>query len=209
MNVGLGLFSLTNRPLVSSVGGQVPERGAVHGVTAMAEYLDQDFHFYFNEGLVARATYREGVRGLDSSRELQQLSLFASYTLPVLGDHALTLTATHGRSRGDPFLDAQLLGATTGSRGFTAATLWAETASTATLEYQAPFWSPRLATFTAHVFVDFGRMKWRDSVTRYAAPGAGVRVYLRDVAIPAVGLEVVRDPESGDFLPVAAVGFGF
>ncbi|MCY1039919.1 BamA/TamA family outer membrane protein [Corallococcus sp. bb12-1] len=209
LNVGVGMFSLTNKPLTSQVGGQVPQQGAVHGVTAMAEYLGQDFHFYFNEGLVARATYREGVRGFGSSRDLQQLSLSASYTLPVMGTHALTLTAMHGRSRGDPSLDAQLLGGSMGSRGFTAATLWAETASTATLEYQAPFWSHRLATFTAHVFVDFGRVKWKDTVTRYAAPGAGFRVYLRDVAIPAVGLEVVRDPESGDFLPVATVGFGF
>ncbi|RKH12671.1 FtsQ-type POTRA domain-containing protein [Corallococcus sp. CA053C] len=209
LNVGLGLFSVTNRPLVSTVGAQAPQRGAVHGVTVMAEYLAQDFHFYFNEGLVARASYREGVRGLGSSRDLQQLSLFASYTLPVLGTHALTLTATHGLSRGDPFLDAQLLGGVMGSRGFTSASLWAETASTATLEYQVPLWSPRLATFTAHAFVDFGRVKWRDSVTRYATPGAGFRVYIRDVAIPALGFEVVRDPESGDLLPVVAVGFGF
>ncbi|WP_253899632.1 FtsQ-type POTRA domain-containing protein [Corallococcus carmarthensis] len=209
LNVGGGLFSLTNKPLASAVGGSVPERGSVHGVTLMAEYLGQDFHFYFNEGLVARASYREGVRALGSSRDLQQLSLSASYTLPVLGTHALTLTAMHSRSLGNPFLDAQLLGGVTGSRGFTSGTLWAETASTATLEYQVPLWSPRLATFTAHVFVDVGRVKWRDSLTRYAAPGVGFRVYIRDVAIPAVGVEVVRDPESGDFLPVATVGFGF
>ncbi|RKI04958.1 FtsQ-type POTRA domain-containing protein [Corallococcus sp. AB038B] len=209
LNVGAGLFSLTNKPLASAPGGAVPERGSVHGVTLMAEYLGQDFHFYFNEGLVARATYREGVRALGSARDLQQFSLSASYTLPVLGTHALTLTAAYSRTRGDPFLDAQLLGALTGSRGFTAATLWAETASTATLEYQVPLWSPRLATVTAHVFVDVGRVKWRDTLTRYATPGVGVRVYLRDVAVPAVGLEAVRDPESGDILPVVTVGFGF
>ncbi|QSQ19468.1 BamA/TamA family outer membrane protein [Pyxidicoccus parkwayensis] len=209
LNIGAGWFTLLNKPLALEAGAPAPQRGEVYGVSATAEYLGQDFHFYFNEGLVVRALYREGLNFLGSSRELRQVSLYASYTLPVLGDHALTLTAMHGQTRGDPFLDAQLLGGRTGSRGFASESLWAETSSSATLEYQVPVWSPRMATLTAHAFVDVGRVEWKDSVTRYATPGLGIRVYVRDVAIPAVGLEVSRHPQTGKLVTSAAVGFGF
>ncbi|MCE9669048.1 BamA/TamA family outer membrane protein [Myxococcus stipitatus] len=209
LNVGVGGFSLINKPLASKDGGPAPQRGEVHGVSASVEYLGQDFHFYFDEGLVVRALYREGLDFLGSTRELRQVSLFASYTLPVFGDHALTLTAQHQQTRGDAFLDAQLLGGRTGSRGFASGTLWGETASAATLEYQVPLWSPQKLTLTAHAFVDVGRVEWKDSLLRYAAPGLGVRVYVRDVAIPAVGIEFTRDPQTGDVVTSAAVGFGF
>ncbi|WP_246356966.1 POTRA domain-containing protein [Pyxidicoccus fallax] len=177
LNLSAGPFFLINKPLAANKEGAQtpPPRGEVHGVSLSAEYLGQDFHFYFNEGLVARANYRQGLDFLGSSRESRQLSLFTSYTLPVFGNHALTLTAMHGQVRGDAFLDAQLLGARTGSRGFETATLWAETASSATLEYQVPLWSPRLMTLTAHAFVDVGRVEWKNSVLRYASPGVGIR----------------------------------
>ncbi|MFY1828472.1 FtsQ-type POTRA domain-containing protein [Myxococcus fulvus] len=210
LNVGAGWFSLVNKPLSSKLGTTTtPQRGQAHGVSVSAEYLGQDFHFYFNEGLVARALYREGLDFLGSSRALRQVSLFASYTLPVFGRHALTLTAQHAQSKGDAFLDAQLLGARTGSRGFDAGRLWGETSSSATLEYQVPLWSPKLATLTAHAFVDVGRVEWQGSLLRYATPGVGIRAYVREVAVPAVGLEVSRNPLTGDIVTSAAVGFGF
>ncbi|WP_255203632.1 POTRA domain-containing protein [Myxococcus sp. AM011] len=209
LNVGAGWFSLINKPLALPEGPETPQRGEVHGVSVSAEYLGQDFHFYFNEGLVARALYREGLGVMGSSRELRQVSLFASYTLPVFGNHALTLTAQHGQTRGDAFLDAQLLGGRTGSRGFAAGTLWAEMASSATLEYQVPLWSPSMLTLTAHAFVDVGRVEWRNSLLKYVSPGVGVRTYVREVAIPAVGVELARDPLSGDLVTSVAVGFGF
>ncbi|MFP2957240.1 FtsQ-type POTRA domain-containing protein [Myxococcus sp. 1LA] len=209
LNVGAGWFSLVNKPMTAEGYTSAPPRGDSHGVSLSAEYLGQDFHFFFNEGLVARALFRQGLGFLGSSRELRQMSLFASYTLPVAGSHALTLSASHGQVWGDAFLDAQLLGGRTGSRGFAPAALWGETSSSATLEYQVPLWRPRLATLTAHAFVDVGRVAWRDSVLRYVSPGVGLRVYVREVAIPAVGFEVTRNPQSGELVPAAAVGFGF
>ncbi|WP_224365539.1 FtsQ-type POTRA domain-containing protein [Hyalangium versicolor] len=207
LNVGAGPFALTNKPLPLAGGAATPEPGEAYGVSLTAEYLGQDFHFYFNEGLAALVSYRQGLGFLGSSRELRQLSVFASYTLPLFGNHALTLAGSHIQGHGDPVLDAQLLGGRPGSRGFAQDTLWGDTVSTLTLEYQVPLWSPRLATVTAHAFVDVGRVQLEESLTRYAAPGVGFRVYLRSVAIPAVGVEVTRSPETGKLLPSVAVGF--
>ncbi|MCP3098250.1 BamA/TamA family outer membrane protein [Myxococcus sp. K15C18031901] len=208
LNLGVGAFALVNKPLATEGGSLAPSRGEVYGVSLSAEYLGQDFHFYFDEGLVVRALLRQGLDFLGSTREMRQVTLLASYTLPVFGTHALTLTAQHNQSWGDAFLDAQLLGGRTGSRGFATGTLWAETASLATLEYQVPLWSPRMMTLTAHAFVDVGRVEWRNTVLRYVSPGIGVRAYVREVAIPAVGFEVTRDPQTGDVVTSVAVGFG-
>ncbi|MDC0707863.1 BamA/TamA family outer membrane protein [Stigmatella sp. ncwal1] len=207
LNAGAGVFSLTNRPSLREGYTLSPSRSEVHGVTVAAEYQGQDFHFYFNEGLSARVRYREGLDFLGSSRSLRQLSLGASYTQALFKDHSLTLTGAYERSKGEPTLDAVLLGGRTGSRGFVNAGLWAEEAGTFTVEYQAPLWSPRFATFTAHAFVDVGAVRWNSHPTRYVAPGVGLRAYLRNLAIPAVGVEVTRSAETGKLVPSVAVGF--
>jgi outer membrane protein assembly factor BamA len=206
LNVGAGWFSLTNRPSVRDGYTLSPPRSEVHGVTVTAEYQGQDFHFYFDEGLSARLRYREGLNFLGSARELRQLSLSASYTQAVFGDHSLTFSGAYERSQGDPSLDAVLLGGRTGSRGFVNAGLWAEEAGMVTTEYQVPVWSPRFATFTAHAFVDVGAVRWNSHPTRYVAPG-GLRVYLRNLAIPAVGFEVIRSPDTKKLVTNVAVGF--
>jgi outer membrane protein assembly factor BamA len=207
LNVGAGGFSLTNRPSPREGYTLAPPRSSVHGVAVAAEYQGQDFHFYFNEGLSARVRYREGLDFLGSARELHQVSLSASHTQAVFGNHSLTFSGAYERSKGDPILDAVLLGGRTGSRGFVNAGLWAEEAGMFTTEYQVPFWSPRFATFTAHAFVDVGAVRWNSHPTRYVAPGAGLRAYLRNLAIPAVGFELIRSPDTGKLVTNVAVGF--
>ncbi len=207
LNVGAGWFSLTNRPSVREGYTLSPPRSDVHGVTVAAEYQGQDFHFYFNEGLSARVRYREGLNFLGSARDLRQVSLGASYTQAVFSDHSLTFSGAYERSNGDPTLDAVLLGGRTGSRGFVNAGLWAEEAGMLTVEYQAPLWSPRFATFTAHAFVDVGATRWNSHPTRYVAPGVGLRAYLRNLAIPAVGFELIRSPDTKKLVTNVAVGF--
>ncbi|MCE9673734.1 BamA/TamA family outer membrane protein [Myxococcus stipitatus] len=206
LNVGAGVFTLLNKPLPRNEGGLVPARSDVFGVSASAEYLGQDFHFYFNEGPLARVSFRQGLEPLGSTRDYRQVSASASYTLSLFGDHAVSLLASFDRVWGDATLDALLMGGRAGSRGFTNQTLWAEQAATATLEYQVPLWSPRLATLTAHAFVDVGRVAWKNARLRYAAPGAGVRVYLRSVAVPALGLDVTREPQTGEVVASFAAG---
>ncbi|MCP3103368.1 BamA/TamA family outer membrane protein [Myxococcus sp. K15C18031901] len=206
LNVGAGVFTLLNKPLPRAAGGVAPERSDVFGVSVSAEYLGQDFHFYFNEGPLARLSFRQGLEAIGSTRAFRQVSAFAGYTLSVFGKQSLTLLGSFERVWGDPTVHALLLGGRTGSRGFTKETLWAEQAATATLEYQVPLWSPSMATFTAHAFLDVGRVAWKNARLRYAAPGAGLRVYLRSVAVPALGLDFTREPQTGEFVVNFAAG---
>ncbi|MCK8503734.1 POTRA domain-containing protein [Myxococcus fulvus] len=206
LNVGAGLFGIFNRPLRANEDEPAPERSHAQGVSAVAEYLGQDFHFFFNEGLFARLNLRQGFDLGSGSRDYRQATLTAAYTHALFGNHALTLSGTLDYVDGDSTLDAVLLGQRTGTRGFTLATLWAEQAAIATLEYQVPLWSPSLATFTAHAFIDAGHVEWRNTVTRYVAPGAGLRMYLRSVAVPALGLDVTRAPQTRELVVSFAAG---
>lgn len=167
-----------------------PRGGAVHGPVAVLELDDMDPRGDLPAGVSGRAEVKQGVRLARRERRTFQATVSASWSARVLGDHGLSLSARVDRVRGDAVLDAARLGGLTGSRGFRSQGLWAEAAASAALEYQVPFWRPRWGLLTAAGFCDGGWARWRERDTRYLAPGTGLRIYLRDVAIPVLGFDV-------------------
>jgi hypothetical protein len=49
---------------------------------------------------------------------------------------------------------------------------------------------------------------WRGERTRYVAPGAGVRVYIRNVAVPAFGIDAAWSSAGGGLATSFFLGFG-
>lgn len=183
-----------------------PRAPPVRGLSGDIEYRAEDYHLYHVTGFSARARYRQGVSWLASARDLWQVSAAASWSARGFRDHALSITATFDRSRGDPVVDAVRLGGRPGSRGFSFGGLWAETAGTFTAEYQIPFWRPSWGVVTGGAFVDAGLTRWRGVARNYVAPGAGFRVYLRGIALPALGLDVAKATGVGS--PVVSFAAG-
>ncbi len=167
-----------------------PRGGAVGGPVVELELDAADQRGWVAEGVSGRAEAKQGLRLGPRDRRTFQANATATFSGRVLSDHALSLVVRVDRVRGDPVLDAVRLGGLPGSRGFRAQGLWAEDAASAALEYQVPVFRPRLGVLTAAVFCDAGWARWEGDDARYLAPGAGIRLYLRDVAIPVVGLDV-------------------
>ncbi len=187
-----GWFSLLVDATTAAGYAPPPSAAPVRGLSSEVEYLDENFHLWHVTGVSARVRYRQGVAWLASGRGLYQASARASWSGRGFADHALTLTAAFDWSHGDPVVDAIRLGGQPGSRGFLRAGLWAESAATATAEYQVPVWRPSWGVLTAAGFVDAGLTRWQGHETNYAAPGLGLRLFLRSVALPAVGFDVAQ-----------------
>ncbi|HYG69603.1 MAG TPA: POTRA domain-containing protein [Anaeromyxobacteraceae bacterium] len=207
LEVSAGGFSVINRPEPREGFALAPPRGEVHGVQLAVEYEGQDYRDWFDEGLAARLRVQEGLEPLGSTRTFRRVSLAAEYTRALPLAHTFTVRASGDLVEGDPVLDALQLGARPGSRGFTQNGLWAEEAATLGAEYQVPIWRPRWGTLTANLFVDLGVARWLGHGTDWAAPGLGLRVYLRNVAIPALGVDVTRAPDTGELVTSVAAGF--
>jgi len=166
-----------------------PRAGTIHGPSAELELTADRYRLYYADGLSGRARLRQGVRLAGGDREVRQASALLTWAAAGPRDHAVSVTVAADDVHGDPFLDALRLGGRPGSRGFVSQGLWAERAATAALEYQVPVWKPRWGVVTLAGFTDAGVVRWRSHTTRYLAPGAGLRLYLRNVAIPVLGFD--------------------
>lgn len=184
-----------------------PEGGAVGGASLELELDASDYQGYLTRGVVGRAELRQGLRLGGRDRDPLHLAAATTWSGRALRDHAVALTLRLDHVRGDPVLDAVRLGGLPGSRGFQSQGLWAEDAAQAALEYQVPVWRPRWGALTVAGFADAGVVRWRGDETRYLAPGLGMRVFLRNVAVPLLGFDVAWSTTAER--PAFAVQLGF
>jgi outer membrane protein assembly factor BamA len=185
-----------------------PGGGRDLGLAWDLEYAGQDYRDWFDAGLALRARGQSALPALGSGRRFTGGWARAAIAAPLLRDHASSAVVTGFATDGDPVLDAFRLGARPGTRGFREEALWAERAVTLTLDHQVPFWRPRWGTVAALGFVDAGVARWSAERTRWIAPGAGVRLYVRDVALPALGLDLAWSSEVRGVAASFFIGFG-
>jgi outer membrane protein assembly factor BamA len=183
-----------------------PDGGPLHGWTADIDVRAQDFHLYFNEGVMARLSYRQALAALGADRDVLELGAFAQLAWRLVGDQSTSLTAQAALADGDPILDAVLLGGVPGTRGFERLGLWAERAATLTLEHQVPILRFGWGIWTANAFAEAGVTDWRDHRDAFVTPGAGIRLYLLGVAFPAFGVDLAWSLEDRRSLAMASFG---
>jgi outer membrane protein assembly factor BamA len=184
-----------------------PGGGPVGGPSLELELDASDYQGYLTRGVVGRAELRLGLRLGGRDRDPLHLAAATTWSGRGLRDHAVALTLRVDHVRGDPVLDAVRLGGSPGSRGFQSQGLWAEDAAQAAIEYQVPVWKPRWGALTLAGFADAGAVRWRGEETRYLAPGMGLRVFLRNVAVPLLGIDVAWATTADR--PAFAVQLGF
>ena len=184
-----------------------PDGGPLHGWTADIDVRAQDFHLYFNEGVMARLSYRHALDALGADRDVLELNAFAQLAWRLIGDQSTSLTAQGALADGDPVLDAVLLGGVPGTRGFERLGLWAERAASLTLEHQVPVLRFSWGIWTANAFAEAGATEWRDGRDSFVTPGAGIRLYLLGVAFPAFGVDLAWSIP--DQRPLGMASFGF
>jgi outer membrane protein assembly factor BamA len=202
-----GPFALFRESRAEEGYAAPPPAGTDLGVAADVEYEGQDYRDWFNAGPLVQARVRRSLPALGSDRGFTQASAQVAWSLPVARRHAATASVAGFLADGDPVLDAFTLGGRPGSRGVLAEGLWAERAVTTTLDYQVPVWRPGWGTLAAVGFVDAGVATWAGERTRWVAPGGGVRLYVRNVALPALGLDLAWSTAGEVLAPSFFLGF--
>ncbi len=185
-----GWFERRDEAEASAGYAAPPESGPLHGPSLELELDASDYEGDVTRGVVGRAELRQGLRLRGRDRDVLHLGASTTWSGRALRDHAVALTLRLDHVRGDPVLDAVRLGGLPGSRGFQSQGLWAEDAAQAAVEYQVPVWKPGWGALAVTGFTDAGVVRWRGEETRYLAPGLGMRVFLRNVAVPLLGFDV-------------------
>ncbi len=184
-----------------------PDTGTVFGWSAELELRAQDFHLYFNEGVSGRLSYRQAREELGAARDVLELSTHVQVARPVFGDQSIAVTGQAWWNRGDPVLDAVLMGGLPGSRGFERLGAWAERAASAVVEHQVPVFRTSWGIWTANTFAEAGASEWRGRRDGWVTPGVGFRLYLLGVAFPALGVDAAYSLEDDRVLGMASFGF--
>lgn len=142
--------------------------------------------------------------GIESTLDLERGIAFAGEMLSVIS----SASALHYRLSQAQFLSVlasfqysayprqleQRLGGWQGTRTLPALLIPADRFVVGAINYQVALWHFSWATFAALAFVDIGSAaRDRETAIYFGGPGAGIRMYLNEITIPALGLDAARD----------------
>ncbi len=167
------------------------------------------------EDFTVKNYYQEGWSGLinlgpnfvNSQMENLRLTARLRYTRAAFSDHSTGLTLRGAFSQ-TPIIAEDRLGAQQNSRTLPLALISADSHLSSTIHYEIPVLHLSWATFTTQQFFEFGFYDNErvPDLQAFYGPGTGVRMYLNNVAIPALGVDVSYAMQSHDILVSAAFG---
>lgn len=174
------------------VAGDEPATDAtvvLQGVNLL--YSDRRYRDFYDEGVRVSAEVQHGFPLDHSVRPYDDGIFDLKWAFPAPLDGFVD-TNVHGFVGAMPVVFEERLGGLEGSRTLPGSGLVAaDRYATLSLAYQVPIFSIAPGTMSALVFGEVGRYARNEEAgVTYGGPGAGVRFYLKRVAIPAVGADV-------------------
>lgn len=189
-------------------GPEPPSDGTVGIQGFYLVYSDRRYRELYDEGLRLSTEVQHAFPLDRTTRAYDDVSFDGKWARPApLG--GFVDVRTHGFFGQVPIVFEERLGGLPGSRtlpggGLVAADRYASLS----VEYQVPFWSLSFGKASALVFGEVGRYaRNAEPAVTYGGPGAGVRFYLKRIAIPAVGVDVGY--ETGARLVQFSVSVGY
>ncbi|TVR92578.1 MAG: hypothetical protein EA428_03510 [Spirochaetaceae bacterium] len=176
----------------------------IHGFSIEAE--SRRFTSFFLAGPSANVRYRHGFP-LNGEDHFDAASIRLEYAAAPFGRHKL-LFAADGKIGNEPPTELSNLGGT-GYRTLPSRGSAAPRAAAAALEYEFPVLSRSWGTFTLLGFGEGGSYKPDGEWQEFYGPGAGFRLYLARVAIPALGFNFAYNMVEGEFVGSVALGMAF
>lgn len=163
---------------------------------------------WFKEGISATASYKVGL-SLRGAGAYQAVEAHGSYSTAILGPGYFALGGSALLGDEPEPLRFQLRG--NGFRTLPSDTSFSSQAASAYCQYEAPLFDFGWATLTACSFYEYGYYRmgadsdapWR----QFTGPGIGQRFYLRDIALPAVGVDCAYNLLDKKFIIAGTIGF--
>ncbi len=162
-------------------------------------YKDADFKFYFEEGTKGYMEYMYEFTRSDNSSYVFKWEAAIEWEKNLISKNALQVGLRYEATNAEDSGRALHLGQDRGYRGIQSKSLWATESVALALDYQIPIAIRSYGTWTVAPFMDAG---WFNPVHElgadtYHSYGAGIYLYLKEIAIPGLGLVI---GQNDDFL---------
>jgi len=151
------------------------------------------FRFYYKDGFRAQVELEHQLYRSDSVKKAYAAALMVNAEKTLFRRQALQLQLTGmALEKGDQ-RDLIRVGSQRGFRGVPDSGAWVDRCAAAAFDYQIPLWFAGFGTWTVAPFVDTGYLNQRghesDQVT-FSAAGIGTYIYLKNIALPGLGVHV-------------------
>lgn len=185
--------------------------GPVHSLMSSisGEYKGSDFKLYFNEGLDAKIEFLSDVDRSDEKSSVHRVYGDLRYQKNLYLNHAAQFSLSVAGSTTSTMKTIDKVGGKPGLRGIEKGGLWADRYGAFSCDYQFPISELEYGTWTIAPFFDSGIFSspYTNHINQFQSFGVGGYLFLRQVALPGLGLVVGRNPRfMGNFMTVA-IGF--
>jgi len=174
-------------------------------------FMYQNIYYsgFFNYGLAFSAEYSYGsnLKGYDD--QYHKSLLWLSYSLKAFEKHLFKFYLS-GFACNAPDIYKLRTGGQSGSKTLPMNKIAADYFVSGTVLYEIPLYKFKYVNLTVPLFYEQGELKNEgQDIEHFYGPGAGLRLYLKRISIPAMGVDVAWNIETGDLLYSVAVGMSF
>lgn len=187
-----------------------PHEGLSNSVIINLRYDKTNYTSFYDQGFSALVVAEQTAGFLGSERDYGHLVGTFDLTEPLWKILTRTdLEAGKGWGPDQNILTYFKLGGKVGSRGLPARSLWISDFVSISEQIEERLFTLKLGTFTATQFVDATFTSEDDPVRVYTAPGVGLRAYLKELAVPAFGVDVAYSLRTNQWRLSAFIGKSF
>ena len=187
-----------------------PNEGRTHGAMLNLRFGDVDFTDYYDKGYSGTVVLERALREFNAKTIYGHLQVTTDFTYPVWKLLSRSFVGG-GWSFGEDvqFTNYWRLGGEVGNRGLPIGGLWVSNYFSVSQQIEEVVYRPKFGVITVAQFVD-GVFTAEDYPFRsYPAIGPGLRVYLKQIAIPAVGVDAGYSLRTGGWHVSAYAGKAF
>jgi len=167
-----------------------PRGGSSHSAIVNLRYENIDFTDYYDRGITANFLAEQSFSALGTDKDVGHFISTVTVVEPVwrlLARGKFETGWSWGADTG--ILTEFLIGGFVGNRGLPSRGLWVPEYGLASGTVEEKVWNHKYGILTLSQFFDITVTDEDDPVRSYPAAGAGLRVYLKEIAIPAVGVD--------------------
>ncbi len=176
------------------------------------EFDFTEYKFFFQQGHQVKLALNQQFARSGGGRDATGYQLNYDWQQRLGWHNVLKLNAVVAGTSSADLRDSDKIGGDGSLRGIEGGGLWVRHVAGVTLDYQIPLWEGDFGTWAAGPFGAYARYQGPENGGEWEASrayGAGLFLFLKEIAIPGIGVVVGRNPDFlGNFVD-AQVGFGF
>ncbi|MBF0362919.1 MAG: BamA/TamA family outer membrane protein [Oligoflexia bacterium] len=154
-------------------------------------YNDSNYKLYFNEGHQIRINYIQQLQRSDNDKKSARIEYSWANQLNLTLDHVLQLRLSGFNIVNSNLRDSIKTGGSIGYRGVQSGGLWMKRSNNLSMDYLVPFLKAKYGTWIAAPFADYAIYdSYYNTDRNFFSYGIGSYLYLKEIAIPGVGLIV-------------------